>query len=286
MCIRDRAKTAATINGLLDTYENTYEARTTALNQDLNNNVKVSKAIAQEGRKDTANTYATLESLLLQAPDASQLSVLTAINDTQQNIAILNDAFGAVPLSASDFSQLAKLVSSGVISQSDVNQMASSTSNRQLHTLVVKLIESGEAPSDLSYIFDFDLIKQTAPSKAQIFETMAQFEQMQRISAVITASRPSSAQQQAIQNFLASYTAGQSIPNNDIHQYVTPIVEGVLLSGQLQVNLPSLNAIHMSSDDQALFDSWKGVLDPPNLSDTYKKLMTGAQSQPALHRCV
>ncbi len=101
---KNQTKTAATINGLLDTYENTYEARTATLNQDLENGVKVSKPIAQGSQKVAVTTYTTLESLLLQAPDASQLSVLTAIDDTQQNIASLNDALGNVPLSASDFS--------------------------------------------------------------------------------------------------------------------------------------------------------------------------------------
>jgi len=280
---KNQTKTAKTINGLLDTYENTYEARTASLNQDLENGVKVSKSNAKEAQKDAVNTYTTLESLLLQAPDASQLSVLTAIDDTQQNIATLNDALDNVPLSASDFSQLAKLVSSGVMSPTDVSQLTSAQSSRQVHTQVTKLIESGDAPSDLSYVLDLDLVKQYVPAKAQVFETVAQFEQMQRISAVVSASRPTAAQQQAIQAFLAGYTAGQTVPNNDIHQYVTPIVDGVLLSGQLQANLGSLNALRISSDDQALYDSWKGVLDPPNLSDTYQKLMTDAGSQPALH---
>lgn len=280
---KNQAKTAATINGLLDAYKNTYEAQTAVFNKAIDNNTKLSKATATGAQNNAVYAYTTLESLLLQAPDASQLSVLTAINDTQQNIATLKDVLGSVPLSASDFSQLAKLVSSGVISQAEVNQLTGATSSRQVHSQVVKLIESGDVPSDLSYIFDLDLVKQVEPAKAQVFETVAQFEQLQRISAVITASRPTSAQQKAVQAFLANYTAGQAVPNNDIHQYVAPIVDGVLLSGQLQVNLPSLNALHMTSDDQALFVSWKGVLDPPNLSDTYQKLMTGAQSQPTLH---
>jgi hypothetical protein len=280
---KNPAKTAKTINSLLDSYETTYEARTASLNQGLENGAKPSKADATHAQKDAVNTYTTLEALLLQAPDASQLAVLTAIDDTQQNIATLSDALGAVPLSASDFSQLAKLVSAGVVSQSDVNQLASARSSRQLHAQTQKLVESGNLPSDLSYILDLDLVKRDAASKAQVFETVAQFGQLQRISAVITASRPTAAQQQAVQAFLARYTAGQTVPDTDIHQYVTPIVDGVVLSGQLQVNLPSLNTIHMSGDDQALFDSWKGVLDPPNLSVTYQRLMTGAQSQPALH---
>jgi DNA repair exonuclease SbcCD ATPase subunit len=280
---KNQAKTAATINGLLDTYENTYEARTAALNQDLENGVKVSKSTAQGSQKGAVTIYTTLESLLLQAPDASQLSVLTAIDDTQQNIASLNDALGNVPILASDFSQLAKLVSSGVVSQADVSQLASAKSSRQVHAQVVKFIESGNVPADLSYVFDLDLVKQYVPSKAHVFETVAQFEQMQRISAVISASRPTAAQQQTIQAFLANYTAGQTVPDNDIRQYVTPIVDGVLLSGQLQANLTSLNALRMTTDNQALYDSWKGVLDPPNLSYTYQKLMTDAGSQPALH---
>jgi chromosome segregation ATPase len=280
---KNEAKTATTINGLLDTYENTYEAQTAAINQDLSNKVKVSVSSANGAQKDAVNSYTTLESLLLQAPGASQLSVLTAIDATQQNIATLNDALGVVPLSPSDFSQLAKLVSSGVMSQADVNQLVAAPSSRQLHSQIVSQIEGGDAPSDLSYVLDLDLVKQDFPAKAQVFETVAQFEQMQRISAVISASRPSAAQQQAIQAFLSSYSAGQTVPDSDIHQYVTPIVDGVLLSGQLQANLSSLNGLRMGSDDQALYVSWKGVLDPPNLSDTYQKLMTDAGAQPALH---
>lgn len=280
---KDPVKTAKTINSLLDTYKATYEAQTAVLNKEIDNNTKISKKTATDAQNNAVTAYTTLESLLLQAPDASQLSVLTAINDTQLNIATLKDALGSVPLSASDFSQLAKLVSSGVISKAEVNQLAGAMSSRQVHNQVVKLIESGDVPSDLSYIFDLDLVKQIEPTKAQVFETVAQFEQLQRISAAITASRPTADQQKAVQAFLANYTAGQAVPDNDIRQYVAPIINGMLLSGQLQVNLPSLNALHMNSDDQALFVSWKGVLDPPNLSDTYQKLMTGAQSQPALH---
>ena len=280
---KNDAKTAATINSLLDSYQNAYEAQTVAYNQDFKNGVKLSKDSVTQDQKDAVSAYTALQSLLLQAPDASQLSVLTAIDATQQNIAILSDSQASVPLSASDLSQLAKLVSSGVVIQADVDQLASAENSRQLHAEVVKLIESGKAPSDLSYILDLDLVKQVEPAKAQVFETIAQFEQLQRISAVITASRPTAAQQKSIQAFLSTYTAGKTVPDNDIYRYITPIVDGVLLSGQLQVNLPSLNAIHMGSDDQALFDSWKGVLDPPNLTDTYQKLMTGAQSQPALH---
>jgi len=149
---KNQAKTAKTINNLLGAYENTYEARTAALNQDLENGIKVSKSHATEAQKDAVTTYTTLESLLLQAPDASQLSVLTAIDDTQQNIATLNDVLGSVPLSASDFSQLAKLVSSGVVPQADVNQLASAKSSRQVHAQVVQFVESGDVPSYLSYI--------------------------------------------------------------------------------------------------------------------------------------
>jgi DNA repair exonuclease SbcCD ATPase subunit len=280
---KNPAETAATINGLLDSYQNTYEAQTVSRNQDLDNGVKGSLTDPSEALRDAANSYATLESLLLQAPAGSQLAVLTAIDSTQRNIATLNDALGSVPLSASDFSQLAKLVSAGVVSQSDVSQLSGAKSSRQLHTLVQKLIESGELPSDLSYIFDLDIIKHITPDKAQVFETVAQVEQMKRISAVITASRPTAEQQKAIQKFFANYTAGQAVPDSDIHQYVTPVVDGMLLSGQLQANLPSLNALRMRTDDQALFDSWKGVLDPPNLVDTYQKLMTDALGQPMLH---
>ncbi len=280
---KDQARTAATISSLLDTYENAYQIRTASLNQQLDSSKKPAKSAATGARKAAVRTYATLELLRLQAPPSAQLAVLTAIDDTQQNIAALNDALAQVPLSASDFSQLARLVTFGIISQADVNNLAKVTSSRQLHATLVTMINNGTLPADITYDLDYDLVKQVVPAKSAAFQTEAQFEEMQRISAVLTASRPTDAQKQAIQSFLGSYKAGTQVPAGDIQPYVAPIIYGMALSGQLQGNLLSLSSIRMNSDDQALFDSWKGVLDPPNLADTYQTLMTDAQSQPDLH---
>lgn len=173
----DQTKTAATITGLLDAYEGTYEARTAALNRDLNDGKKLSKPGAQATLRKVVNTYTTLELLRLQAPDAAQQAVLTAVDDTQQNIAALSDVLGSVPLSDSDFAQLAKLVPLGIISQSSVDTLASLSSNRELHVKLEDLIKSGQVHSDVSYILDLDLVKQIAPAKAAAFETAAQFAQ-------------------------------------------------------------------------------------------------------------
>jgi chromosome segregation ATPase len=280
---KDAAKTTATIMSLLGSYVSAYEDKLGSLDKQLNHGQKPSRSVVEDYQHDAIRTYSTLQLLRLQAPATAQLAVLTAVDDTQQYLATVSDALGQVPLSVSDFAQLAKLASFGVISQTDVNDLASVHSNRQLHALLVSKIEAGVLPSDLTYTLDYDLVKQVAPAQATAFQTEAQFEEMQRISAVLTASRPTDAQKKTIQTFLADYKAGQQLPSTDIQPYVTPIVYGMALSGQLQGNLLSLSSIRMNTDDQALFDSWKGVLDPPNLSDTYQRLMTDAQNQPALH---
>ena len=278
----DQAKTAATINNLLETYEKVYQARTAALNQKLTDGKKSSKADLLGAQKNAVTTYDDLQLLRLQAPDGAQLAVLGAIDDTQRHLATLNDALGAKPLSASDLSQLAKLVPIGIITKAQADQLTSIKSSRQLHDQLVEMINNGQLPSDITYILDQDLIKQVDPAHATSFGAVAEFEQMQRISSVIAASRPTSTQQSAIQTYIASYQPGQTIPADSIQPYVTPIVYGIALSGRLLNDLSSLKTLPMSSDDQALLNSWKKIIDPPNLSDIYQKLMTSASSDPQL----
>jgi len=278
----NQAKMAATINNLLSTYENTYEARTTALNQRLNNNNKPSKAELQKFQAAAAGTYDDLQLLRLQAPSTSQLAVLVSIDDTQQNLATISDALGLRPLSNSDLSQLAQLLPVGVVTQAQVDQLAAIPSSRLLHTQLVNMINSGQLPSDITYVLDEDLIKQADPEHAKSFAAVSEFEQMQRISAVVAASRPTAAQQKEIQAFTTAYKPGQTLPTDNTQRYATPIVYGIALSGRLLTDLSSLKTIHMSSDNQALMDKWKKVIDPPNLSLTYEQLMTGAQSDPQL----
>jgi DNA repair exonuclease SbcCD ATPase subunit len=274
-------KTAATINGLLGTFENVYEARTASLNQKLTDRKKISKADATEFRKDAIGTYDELQLLRVQAPGGAQLAVLTSINDVQQNIAALNDNLGIKPLSAGDLLRLSKLVTIGVMTKAQVDQLAAATSNRQLHTQLVSMIENGQLPSDITYQLDEDLIKQVEPENAKSFDAVSEFEQMQRISAVVAASRPTTAQKQVIQAYLRSYQPGQTVPA-DNQQYVAPVVYGIALSGRLLNDLRSLSGVHMSSDNQQLFNKWKAIVDPPNLSDIYQRLTTAAQDQPQL----
>ena len=278
----NQAKIVATVNGLLGAYENVYRARTAALNQKLADGKKTPKADLSGAQKAAIATYDDLQLLRLQAPDGAQLSVLGAIDDTQRNLAALSDALGAAPLSASDLSQLAKLVPIGIITKAQADQLASIKSSRQLHDQLVEMINNGQLPSDITYILDQDLIKQVDPAHATSFGAVAEFEQMQRISSVIAASRPTSTQQSAIQTYIASYQPGQTVPADSIQPYVTPIVYGIALSGRLLNDLSSLKTLPMSSDDQALLNSWKKIVDPPNLSDIYQKLMTSASSDPQL----
>jgi len=281
--VTDTSKTTATINNLLGSYESAYEPVLDELDKQLNAGKKPEQEAIKDHQDDVVNIYTTLQLLRLQAPPTSQLAVLTAVDDTQRYLAALNDALGTVPLSASDFAQLARLSSIGVISPAAVTSLSNVKNSRQLHAALVSMVNDGQLPADASYNLDYDVVKHIAPTKAAAFQTEAQFEEMQRISAVLTASRPTAEQKQAIQAFLTSYKPGQQTASSDIQPYVTPIVYGMALSGQLQGNLLSLSAVRMNSDDQALFDTWKVVLDPPNLSDTYQTLMTDAQSQPALH---
>ena len=127
---KDEIKTAATIKDLLGSYESTYEARFTALNQQFAQGKKPSSGDSKGAQISAVNAYTELQLLRIQAPEASQLAVLTAIDDTQQNIAALSDALGEVPLSASDFSQLTKLIPTGVVTKAEVDQLAGSKSSR------------------------------------------------------------------------------------------------------------------------------------------------------------
>ena len=278
----DQAKTAVTINDLLGTYESVYEARTTALNQKLADHAKIPKADATEFQRDAVDTYDELQLLRLQAPAKAQLAVLTSIDDAQTNIAALKDALGAKPLSTSDLSRLSKLITIGVITKAQADQLAAITSNRQLHAELVSMIDSGQLPSDIIYQLDEDLIKQVDPAHAKSFDAVSEFEQMQRISAVVAASRPTAAQQQAVQTYLRGYQPGQVVPADSTQQYVTPVVYGIALSGRLLSDLRSLSGVPMNGDDQKLFNKWKAIVDPPNLSDIYQQLTTAAQDQPQL----
>ncbi len=278
----NQAKTAATINGLLGSYEATYETQAAALNRNLDNNKRPSKASLLKFQADTARIYDDLQLLRLQAPSASQLAVLTSIDDTQQALAILSDGLGTRPLSDSDLSQLAKLVPIGVVTQAQVDQLAAIPSSRLLHTQLATMINSGQLPSDITYILDEDLIKQADAAHAKSFAAVSEFEQMQRISAVIAASRPTAAQQKEIRAFITAYKPGQTLPADSTQQYATPIAYGIALSGQLLTDLSSLKPVPLSGDNQSVLDSWKKVVDPPNLSDIYERLMTGAQSDPQL----
>src|SRR6266568_2913937 len=278
----NQTKTAATINNLLSAYENTYEARTAALSQKLNNNHKPSKVELQKFQTAAADTYDELQLLRLQAPSTSQLAVLISIDDTQQNLATISDALGLRPLSNGDLSQLAQLLPVGVVTQAQVDQLTVIPNSRLLHAQLASMINSGQLPSDITYVLDEDLIKQADPKHAKSFVAVSEFEQMQRISAVVAASRPTAAQQREVQTFITAYKPGQILPTGNTQQYATPIVYGIALSGRLLTDLSSLKAVHMSSDNQALMNSWKKVVDPPNLSIIYEQLMTGAQSDPQL----
>ncbi len=276
------AETAKTINDLLGTYEDVYEARTTELNQKLKDNKKPAKADLKEYQTDAADTYDELQLLRLQAPPTSQLAVLTSIDDTQQNLAAVSDALGVRPLSDSDLSQLAKLIPVGIIIQTQVDQLTAIPSSRLLHAQLVNMVNGGQLPSDITYLLDQDLIQQVDPAHVKSFAAVSEFEQMQRISAVVAASRPTAEQQQQVKAFVSAYQPGQNIPANDTQQYIAPIVYGIALSGRLLTDLPSLKPLHMSSDNQAVMNNWKKVIDPPNLSVIYERLMTGAQSDPQL----
>src|SRR6267378_2138332 len=158
--------------------------------------------------------------------------------------------------------------------------------NREFHNKLVELVNTKKLPSNVLYNLDEDLVKQLAPDKVTSFETVSDFEQMQRISATVQASRPTKAQQQAIQDYLSKYKPGDGIPNSDIQSFVTPIVYGMALAGELQTNVSSLSTTTLSSDDQAVLDSWKGSLatNQQNLGQLYQQLMTGAANQPDLHQ--
>lgn len=279
---KNPAKTTATINELLSSFENVYEVHTSGLNQKLTDNKKISKADANEFLKDAVGTYDELQLLRVQAPGGAQLSVLTSIDDVQQNIAALNDNLGVKPLSAADLSRLSSLVAVGVISKAEANQLGAITSNRQLHSQLVSMIDSGQLPSDITYQLDEDLVKQVEPENAKSFDAVSEFEQMQRISAVVAASRPTAAQKQVIQAYLRNYQPGQMVPADSSQQYVTPVVYGIALAGKLLNNLSSLDGVHMSGDNQQLFNKWKAIVDPPNLSDIYQRFTTAAQDQPQL----
>jgi chromosome segregation ATPase len=144
------------------------------------------------------------------------------------------------------------------------------------------MINNGQLPSDIAYILDQDLIKQADPEHAKSFAAVSEFEQMQRISAVVAASRPTAAQKKEIQTFIAAYKPGQTLPADGTERYTTPIIYGIALSGRLLTDLSVLKPLHMSSDNQALMNAWKKVVDPPNLSIIYERLMTSAQADPQL----
>ncbi len=283
----DNTKAADTINQLLSQFTATYQDYTTKLAKNVDQDKKLNSGDIQQSRKQAVQIYTALALLRVEAPDAAQISVLTGIDTTQKNIATANDALDIAPLSSSDVSQLTKLVSVGILSKTDLDKLLSiQMDNRQFHTKLVELVDTKKLPSNLLYNLDEDLVKRLAPDKVTSFEAVSDFEQMQRISATIQASRPTKAQQQAVQDYLSKYKPGDAIPASDIQPFVTPIVYGMALAGELQNNASSLNTTPLSSDDQAVLDSWKGSLatNQQNLGQLYQQLMTEAANQPALHQ--
>lgn len=283
----DNAKAAATINQLVSEFVSTYQGYTTTLSNNIDQNRKPDSAATKQLQKQAVQIYAALALLRVEAPDAAQTSVLTGVDTIQKNIATAGDAIGAPPLSSSDVAQLTKLVSVGVLSKTDLDALLNlQMSNRQFHNKLVDLVNTKKLPSNLMYALDEDLVKQVAPDKVSGFETVSDFEQLQRISATVQASRPTKSQQQAVQAYLSKYKPGEAVPTGDIQPFVTPIVYGMALAGELQSNLSSLSSIPLSSDDQAILDSWKGSLaaNQQNLGQLYQQLMTGAANQPDLHQ--
>ncbi len=280
------AQTADTINQLLTQFTSAYQGYTTKLAGHVNQNEKVSSDGIKQLQKQAVEAYAALALLRVQAPAAAQISVLTGIDTAQKHIATVNDALDVSPLSSSDVSQFTKLISVGILSKIDLDKLLSTPmNNRQFHTKLVELVDAKRIPSNLLYNLDEDLIKQLAPDKLTGFEAVSDFEQMQRISATVQASRPTKDQQQAIQTYLTKYKVGDALPASDIQPFVTPIVYGMALAGELQTNIASLTTTPLSSDDQAVLDSWKGSLatNQQNLGQLYQQLMTGAANQPDLH---
>lgn len=282
----DNTKAAATINQLLSQFTATYQDYTTKLAKNVDQNKKLNSGDIKQLRKQAVQSYTALALLRVEAPDAAQISVLTGIDTAQKNIATTNDALEVAPLSSSDVSQLTKLVSVGILSKTDLDKLLSSQmDNREFHSKLVELVDTKKVPSNLVYNLDNDLVKQLAPDKVTSFEAVSDFEQMQRISATVQSSRPTEAQQQAIQDYLSKYKPGDAIPDSDIQSFVTPIVYGMALAGELQTNVSSLSTTPLSSDDQAVLDSWKGSLatNQQNLGQLYQQLMTEAANQPGLH---
>src|SRR6266496_875240 len=282
----DNIKAAKTINELLSQFTATYQGYTTKLAKDVDQNKKLNSGEIEQLSKQTVQVYATLALLRVQAPDAAQISVLTGIDAVQKNVATVDDALNVAPLSSSDVAQLTKLISAGILPKADLDKLLSAQmDNRQFHSKLVELVDTKQVPSNLLYALDEDLVKRIAPDKVASFEAVSDFEQMQRISATIQAARPTKTQQQAVQDYLSKYKPGDAIPNGDIQPFVTPIVYGMALAGELQTNITSLSATPLSSDDQAVLDSWKGSLaaNQQNLGQLYQQLMTGAANQPDLH---
>ncbi len=283
----DNTKAANTINQLLSQFTAAYQAHTTKLAKDVDQDKKFNTGTTEQLRKQAVQIYTALALLRVQAPVAAQISVLTGIDTAQKNIAVVNDALDVAPLSASDVSQLTKLVSVGILSKADLDKLLSTQmNNRQFHTKLVELVDTKQVPSNLIYSLDEDLVKRLAPDKVTGFEAVSDFEQMQRISATVQSVRPTKAQQQAIQDYLGKYKPGDVIPDSDIRPFVTPVVYGMALAGELQTNISGLSTTSLSSDDQAVLDSWKGSLaaNQQNLGQLYRQLMTEAAHQPDLHQ--
>ncbi len=280
------AQAADTINHLLSQFTSIYQGYSAQLAGTVDQNKKLNPDRIKQLQKQAVEAYASLALLRVQAPTAAQISVLSGIDAAQKHIATVNDALEISPLSSSDVSQLTKLVSVGILSKTDLDKLLSTQmDNRQFHAKLVGLVDSKQLPSNLLYSLDEDLVKQLTPDKAAAFEAVSDFEQMQRISATVQASRPTKDQQQAVQAYLAKYKLGDVVPGDDIQSFVTPIVYGMALAGELQANISSLATTPFSSDDQAVLDSWKGSLaaNQQNLGQLYQQLMTGAANQRALH---
>lgn len=259
-----------TIQNLLKEYMESYSASTTGLSQDINKDTKFDNNDLNNDLNRDANAYTLLMKLRLEAPPAAQAAVLQSINLLQSNIATIQDALHAAPVTPDDSNELSKLVSQGFLTREELTKLlASTTSNRQLLDSLRNLVRNGQLPSTATYAISYDLVNKFVPKQAALFTASINFDEMNKVAIFAQTITPTPEQKQATQKYLANYKFGDQLPRDvSTRAFVMPLVYGLNLTPNLSATLNNLDLKELSPIRKALYDAWKPLATNTASQDT------------------
>ena len=271
--VNKQASDADTIEVLLQQFGEVFNDTTLSLSQTIDLGEQPSVKIFTDLQKRSAELAVKLEHLRLEAPPTDQATVLRSIVIINNNLATISDALHQAPISEADATELTKLISSGLISKSDLTALlGQANSNRRLLDLLRERVKSGQLPSGIIYAMNFDLVTKLLPDEAPTYINSVRFDELRKVALLMKTIEPTPTQKTAINQYLQSYKAGDLVPTNSLTRYTAPLIYGWHLVESSGIDLGVLHADHLSPERRIFYDLWS-----PYLSKT-KNASTGKQS--------